>query len=474
MRVEQTDQSPSRVASSADEGDLGRLRVGGVVLAQRRVRICCRSRRRRRGDGAVGPGARYPLGSPHQRADSSACRKCPRLLDVAGADRRTRSPPDSVSERRLDVVPTQYRPAVFGEVGYQFLHLVGAADAVPEENVAVTGQAPVGLVEEPRQVLVVLFDCPDEFGMVLPDAGQHVVGHVGQPSRLRDREGVKVCERGRSCFCRRRDDDRQSFHRLVRVSLKGLASQAVEISIDGGASVEAFAVADEHAPEPLEILKLGHRPPDADLVTAPDQGPRAGVGEELLLQVGRVDDRNARGSRQVHEQLSDLLDLQPGPVADPPLRHQVIVLLVEVDGRDLLVGVGVVEAALLGEEDDLQRLQRSRQLTGCDVGVDVQDLALPGLGHGRQDRKASGLDRGFDRPLVHLGDLSHQVVLGLVQIVGRKDAGSDRSRANAEVLELLHQLQILLEEQRSRQRQRLSVRDANTVLELRFNTCRLQ
>lgn len=104
------------------------------------------------------------------------------------------------------------------------------------------------------------------------------------------------------------------------------------------------------------------------------------------------------------------------------------------------------EATLLVDVEDLHRLEHLCELTGGNVGVDVEQLAVLGLGERRQDRQRAGPDRSLDRGLVDRDNLADETVFGLVEVLGREDAGRDRSGTGAELLERGDKLEILLEE----------------------------
>jgi hypothetical protein len=73
-------------------------------------------------------------------------------------------------------------------------------------------------------------------------------------------------------------------------------------------------------------------------------------------------------------------------------------------------------------------------------------LALGALGQAGEDGQAPCLDSRLDRCLVDAGDLADETVLGLVEVLGREDAGGDGAGAGAEALEGGGELKVLLEE----------------------------
>ena len=86
------------------------------------------------------------------------------------------------------------------------------------------------------------------------------------------------------------------------------------------------------------------------------------------------------------------------------------------------------------------------ELSSGDISIDVEDLALGVLGQRGQDGETPGLDSGLDRCLVNSSDLSDETVLGLVQVISRKDTGRDGSGTCTETLKSGGELQVLLQE----------------------------
>jgi len=146
-----------------------------------------------------------------------------------------------------------------------------------------------------------------------------------------------------------------------------------------------------------------------------------------------------------------------------------IVLLVQVDRRNLLIGIRVEQSSLLRQVNNLQRLQALGELSRRHIRIDIENLSFWRLSHRREDWQTPSINRRLNRPLVDLVDLAHQVPLLLIQVIGTKHTARDRSSAHAHLLQLLHQLQVLLEKQLARDRQRLAVRDADPLLELRLD-----
>lgn len=466
--VEQVDQSLASVATGADEGNLGGLGVGVVLLSERGVRVGggvgTEGVDRNSGTGGavhaqgVGDGGETALLLSRGAAGTVA------LANVGGGL-------GGAVEAGLEVDVTEHLAAVLVEFLNQLLHLFAVLGSVPEENLAVAAQAAVGLVEKPGQVLVVLLDGPGELGEVLLDAGKDVVGNVGQPSGLGDGESGQVGHLGARLGGK---DNSEGLHGLVVEDLKVLLLHALDVTVDDGTSIETLAVADEHLLQGVHVLELRQRGLDVDLVTTADQGTGTGVGEQLLLEIGGVDDGHAGRARQVAQQVLHLLDLQTSAVAHPPLVHEVVVLLIQVDSGDLLTGITVEQTTLFSEVDNLEGLQGACKLTGSDIRIDVKDLTIAGLGHGSQNGEAASGNGRLNGSLVNAVDLTNQVVLGLVQVVGGKDTGGDGARTDTDALELLHQLHVLLQEQLTGQSQGLAVSDTDSILELGLDAGGLQ
>ena len=272
----------------------------------------------------------------------------------------------------------------------------------------------------------------------------------------------------------RRQHHSQGFHGLIEEGLELALVQSLDVAVDGGARIQTLAIPDQHILELLQVLEFGKRGGGVHLVTPADQSSSTRVGEQLLLQIGRVDDGNTRGTRQLTEELLHFLDLEASAVAHPPLLHQVVVFFIKVDDRDLLSRVTVEQTTLLSQVDDLERLQRARQLTSRNIRIDVEHLTIGGLGHRGQNGETSSLNGRLNGLPVNPIDLSHQVVLFLVQVIGREHTGIDRTGSHTHPFQLLSQLHVLLQEQLPGQSQRLAICYPNSTLELRFHTCILQ
>ncbi len=343
----------------------------------------------------------------------------------------------------------------------------GAVDAIPEQALAVLHQlqAAGGLVEEPGQVLVVLGHGPDQLGAVVLDGGEDVVGDVAEPAGLGDGQGGQD---GEGAVVGGREDDGQGVHLVVVVGAEGHVVEEADVRVDAAGGVGPVAVAQQGVLELVEAAEVGEALGDDDLSAAADEGAGARVGEQLLVQVLGVDDGDAGGARQGVEQLLDLLDLEAGAELAPRLGHVPVELLVEVDGGDL-GAVAVEQAALLGQVDDLERLEGAGQLGGGHVGVDVEQLALGRHGERGQDGQVAVLDGVLDGGRVDLVDLADEAVLVAVEVVGAQGAEGHGAHADAVVAQLAVQLVVLLLEQLVGDAQRAGVGDADALLEVRLD-----
>lgn len=465
VSVEQADQSLAGVTTGSNQSNLGGAGVGHVLLSQRGVGV-------RRGVGSDSLHRNHRTSGTSGTQSIAGRGEGTLLLSRSAASTKTLANVSgglgSAVQSRLEVDVSKHLATVLVELLHQLLDLITALDTVPEENLSLTAEAAIGLVEEPGQVLIVLLDGPDKLGVVLLDGSEDVVGNVGQPAGLGNGEGSQVSQ-GRSSILLRGQDNGQRLHRLIIVDLEVTLLQALNIAVNSSAGIQALAVTNQDLLELLEILEVRERSLNVNLVATADQRTGSGVGEEFLLQISRVDDGDAGGTRQVAEQVLHLLDLQAGTVTDPPLSHQVIVLLVEVDHRDLLTGVAVEQATLLGKVNNLERLECTRQLTGSHISVDVQNLAIGSLGHRRKNGKAASLNGRLNGLLVHAIDLANQVVLVLVQVISGEDTRVERARPDTHALQFLNQLQVLLQEQLPGQSQCLSIGDSDSIFELRLD-----
>lgn len=122
----------------------------------------------------------------------------------------------------------------------------------------------------------------------------------------------------------------------------------------------------------------------------------------------------------------------------------------------------------------LAHLEDFRKLSSSDIRVHIQDLPLRILRQTGQDRQTSRPDSRLDRRLVDLGDLPNKPILGLVEVLGRKDAGWDGAGARTEAFERGGELEVLLQEDPAGNVERLGVGDSDTVLVVGNDTFSLE
>lgn len=139
--------------------------------------------------------------------------------------------------------------------------------------------------------------------------------------------------------------------------------------------------------------------------------------------------------------------------------------LIQVDDIELLAGDTVEHSAFIVQEDDLQGLELLGQLTGSDIGVDVQDLACVGFGQAGEDGEGTGPDGSLNGTLVDLCDLANETVLVLVEIIGGEDSGGDGACASAKLFKSGDELKVLVKENAAGNLQSLRVWDACDVLQ---------
>lgn len=465
--VEQVDQSLASVTTGTDEGNLSRGSVGSVLLAQRGVGV---------GSG-VGAHGVDGNGGTHTRGTEGVGGRGESTLLLNGSTAGTVALGEasgclvSAVEARLEVDVTEHLAAVLGKLLHQLLDLLAVLNTVPEEDLTVAAQAAIGLVKEPGQVLVVLLDGPGQLGEVLLQALEDVVGDIGEPAGLGDGESSQLGDQGALL---RGQHNGEGLHGVVIVELEVVLLETLNVAVHHSAGIQTLTITHKNILQLLKIFDLREGGLDVHLVTTADQSTGTGIGEQLLLQIRGVDDSNAGRTRQVAEQVLHLLNLETSTVAHPPLGHEVVVLLIQVNSGNLLTSVTVEETTLLSQVDNLQWLESAGQLTGSDVSIDVQDLTIGSLGHGSKDRQTTSGDSRLDGLLVDAIDLTDEVVLGLIKVVGGEHTGGQRTGTDTHALQLLYQLHVLLEEQLAGKRKGLTVSHPDTILKLGLNAGILQ
>src|SRR5690606_17115515 len=133
----------------------GRLRLGCVLLADWGVRV---------GLGDVGPPG--GLVKDRRREDRAANEGGigTGLLGCRAATSR-----GGALQTRLEVGVTKHSTAMLGEVLHQLHDLLSVLDSVPEHDTTVPGDAAIGLVKEPSEVLIILPHSPDKLRVLLAE-----------------------------------------------------------------------------------------------------------------------------------------------------------------------------------------------------------------------------------------------------------------------------------------------------------------
>lgn len=349
------------------------------------------------------------------------------------------------------------------------LNLLDVGDAVPVKRATGTGERAVSALEVPGTVLVVGGGGPEQTLVVLLDRVENVVNSLIEDSVARRKELGH--DRGLALGVRNNGDNVKGL-----VTVDGVGG-VLHLGEDLGDRLAARLDLRVALGEDLAELSRSDTVSGGlleELVAARDKGTGTSVGEELLLEhVGR-DDGDRRGAGKGVKELLDLTELELGAELDPRLLHETLVLLVEVDSRELLAGDTVEETTLLVEVDNLHGLKDLGELTGGDVGVDVEHLSVGGLSERGEDRETAGADSGFDRGLVNTLDLTNKTVLVLVKVVSVEDTGGDGARASAEALEGGGELEVLLEEDLASDLEGLGVSDTDAILVVGGDTLRLE
>jgi hypothetical protein len=98
----------------------------------------------------------------------------------------------------------------------------------------------------------------------------------------------------------------------------------------------------------------------------------------------------------------------------------------------------------LGQTEGRAHLQDLGELSGSNIGINIQDLTLGVLGQTGQDGQTSSLDSSFNRCLVDSSDLSNETVFGLVEVLGSEYTGRNGSGACTESFESGSEFEVLL------------------------------
>ncbi|KAH3668039.1 hypothetical protein OGAPHI_001793 [Ogataea philodendri] len=196
---------------------------------------------------------------------------------------------------------------LLGEVFDQGAHLLNALCSVPEQNVSVLSKRPIGLGKEPSSVWIVFLDCPLQSTVVFSDSCKDVISHVVEPSGFGSKELVELGNSG--CII---SDNGEHLKRLVAISLELDRFECLQVRSHRGGTGRDFDVSVECSSKKIWLLKFLERVSDQKLVTSSDQSSGTRVGEQFLLQIVHVNDGDRGRARQMHQQVSDFLDLQLG------------------------------------------------------------------------------------------------------------------------------------------------------------------
>ena len=146
------------------------------------------------------------------------------------------------------------------------------------------------------------------------------------------------------------------------------------------------------------------------------------------------------------QKLLKLPKFQLRAILDPGLFHQPIILLIQIDRRQLVSSDTVEQATLFVQEHDLEGFQFLGEFTCSDIGIDVEDLSALAFGQTGEDGEGAGADGCFDGTFVDLGDLSDESVFVLVEVVSGEESRGDGASAGAELFEGADEFEVLLEE----------------------------
>jgi hypothetical protein len=103
-----------------------------------------------------------------------------------------------------------------------------------------------------------------------------------------------------------------------------------------------------------------------------------------------------------------------------------------------------IQSARPLSQPSIAYLEDLGELSGSNVGIDVQNLTFGILGQTSQDGQTTSFDSSFNRSLVDSSDFANKTVFGLVEVFGREDTSGDRSGACTESLESGSEFEVLL------------------------------
>ncbi|KAI6775704.1 hypothetical protein HG530_002462 [Fusarium avenaceum] len=111
-------------------------------------------------------------------------------------------------------------------------------------------------------------------GVVLLDGSKDVLGDVAEPARLGDVQGSKC---GDGLLLTGRQNDSQTLHAIVIVSVEILLFEQINEALNNGLGIYTLTVTDQSLLELVEILNLVERGDLPDLVSSTDKSTGTGI-----------------------------------------------------------------------------------------------------------------------------------------------------------------------------------------------------
>src|SRR5690606_30058676 len=197
--IDQANESLTSVSSGTNKGNLRRLAIGSISIAERRVGIGG-------GNAALllevesGPTKCWP---PHSGVGPGLGREGAGL-NLCGAG--------GIAKANL------CRADKCADEG---LHLLCIIETVPEHDLVATAKAALGLVKVRREVRVLSVDNPDELAKVLLDGGKDIVDALLQPANLASGKEVN----DGNALVLGGSNNGKNIHWIISISLEGLGAQ---------------------------------------------------------------------------------------------------------------------------------------------------------------------------------------------------------------------------------------------------------
>lgn len=122
-------------------------------------------------------------------------------------------------------------------------------------------------------------------------------------------------------------------------------------------------------------------------------------------------------------------------IAYPLLGHlrelldQPIILLIQINHGHLLARHRMHHTTAPTQKDNLQRLQRARQLPRNGICVHIQNLPVRRLRETGDDGQCACADTGLDGGAIDAGDLADEAVLFAIEVVADEGAANDGTGA---------------------------------------------